>query len=234
MYSIAICDDELHSLKRISQSVKDILKEEGIHYCIQEYTMGETLLSDIRNGMQFQLLLLDVMMDSMNGIELASILREQKDKTAIVFISYNREMALYGYEVSATRFLAKPLEKEKLKEALLYCYHSVQEKKSILLPTKKGQCRIHFSDMIYAEAWERGARIVLSNGTEDVTVKFAELETMLPAKQFILCHRAYLVNLSYVKYIRSNELELKTGSFLPISKLRKNEIQQKFMSYLED
>ena len=233
MYNIAICDDESHCLKQITQLVNEVLQEEGISFHIKEYTDGSALFSDIKNGTRFHVLMLDVMMNTVNGIDLAAALRNQKDKTAIVFISYNREMAMYGYEVAASRFLSKPIDKDKLREALLFCYRSVQEKKLILLPTKKGQCRINLSDIIYAEAWERGARVVLTNGNEDATIKFSELEAMLPKNQFVLCHRAYIVNLSYIKYIRTNELELKTGAFLPVSKLRHLEVKRSFVDYLE-
>ena len=49
-------------------------------------------------------------------------------------MSSNREMAMRGYEVSAARYLAKPL-----REALLYCCKTFCEKKEILLPTSKDQ-----------------------------------------------------------------------------------------------
>lgn len=55
----------------------------------------------------------------MNGVQLAAELRKQQTKAAIVFISVDWEMALRGYEVSAVRYLAKPLEEVKLKVALL-------------------------------------------------------------------------------------------------------------------
>ena len=55
-----------------------------------------------------------------------------------VFIYYHTT----GYEVSAARYLAKPLREDQLREALLYCYKTFCEKKEILLPTTRGQRRI--------------------------------------------------------------------------------------------
>lgn len=69
-------------------------------------------------------------MDSLDGIELAAALRKLGDGTAIIFISSNREMALWGYEVSTARYLAKPLQRPQLREARLpecqfiFCHRS--------------------------------------------------------------------------------------------------------------
>lgn len=69
-------------------------------------------------------------MDSLDGIELAAALRKLGDGTAIIFISSNREMALRSYEVSAARYLAKPLQRPQLREARLpecqfiFCHRS--------------------------------------------------------------------------------------------------------------
>ena len=50
----------------------------------------------------------------------------------------------------------------------------------------------------------------------------------------MLCHRAYLVNLEFVQYIRRYEIELKDGKILPVSKYRISEIKEKLIGYLTD
>ena len=68
------------------------------------------------------------MMDGLNGIQLAAALRCRNNETQIIFISSNREMAMDGYEVSAARYLAKPLNPDKLKEALLSAFAEHQKR----------------------------------------------------------------------------------------------------------
>lgn len=233
MYKIAICDDSRECLLSLFEMTKGILQEEDILHDVVTYTDGKKLISDIRHGKKYSLLLLDVMMGSINGIELASVLRDLNDNTAIVFVSFNRGMAIYGYEVSATRFIEKPVKKEKLKEAVLHCYRLFQKERRILLPTKKGDCGFLMSHIIYAEAWDRGTRIVSKQGIEDTTIKISDLEELFSKEQFVMIHRAYMVNLAYVKYVRANEVELQTGELLPVSRLRMNEVKQKFVAYLE-
>ena len=141
-------------------------------------------------------------------------------------------MALRGYEVSAARYLAKPLQRSQLREALLYCYKTFCEKKEILLPTAKGRRRIPLSDILYAEAMERVTKLALTDQVEELNVKFSDLTPLLPERQFVFCHRSYLVNLEYIAYIRNRELELTTGEILPVSRYRQEELQKRFVGYM--
>lgn len=125
---IAICDDESIDRRQVADLTNEIIKVEGLAYSLSSYESATALLAAIQGGTQFHILLLDVMMDGLDGMEFAAALRKLGDNTAIIFISSNREMALRGYEVSAARYLAKPLQRTQLQEALLYCYKTFCEK----------------------------------------------------------------------------------------------------------
>ena len=230
---IAVCDDEALERQRIADLVNQIMPEEGLSCRVTSYESGADLLSAIQHGGRFQILLLDVMMEGLDGMALAAALREKGDHTAIIFISSNLEMALRGYEVEAARYLAKPVDRERLREALMFCYRTRLAQKEILLPTASGQSRILPSDLIYAETWERGVRLVLKDGREETGLKISELAAMLPERQFVFCHRTILVNLAFIQSIRYCELELRSGATLPISKYRQTEIRKQLMLYLE-
>lgn len=229
---IAVCDDESTDRQRAAGLTREIMAAEGLTCGLFTYENAAALLAAIQSGAQFQILLLDVMMEGLDGMGLAAALRGLGDNTAIIFISSNREMALRGYEVSAARYLAKPLREEQLREALLYCHKTFCEKKEILLPTAKGQRRILFSDILYAEAMERVTKLALVNRVEELSIKFSDLTPLLPERQFVLCHRSYLVNLEHIAYIRNRELELTTGEALPVSRYRLEDLQKRFVGYL--
>lgn len=139
---IAVCDDELIDRQQAEKLTSEIMAAEGLACSVSTYENATALLDAIQGGAQFHILLLDVMMEGLDGMEFAAALRKLGDSTAIIFISSNREMALRGYEVSAARYLAKPLREDQLREALLYCYKTFCEKKEILLPTEKGQSKM--------------------------------------------------------------------------------------------
>lgn len=229
---IAVCDDEPIDCRQAADLTCEIMTAEGLPCGLSSYGSTAALLAAIQGGERFHILLLDVIMDGLDGIELAAALRKLGDDTAIIFISSNREMALRGYEVSAARYLAKPLQRSQLREALLYCYKTFCEKKEILLPTTKGQCRIPLSGILYAEAMERVTKLALTDRLEELNIKFSDLSALLPERQFIFCHRSYLVNLEHIAYIRNRELELTTGEILPVSRYRLENLQKQFVGYL--
>lgn len=230
--TIAICDDAPADLNQIHEIITRILRKAGIHHSISAYESAASLLSDIRSDNQFHILFLDVMMKEQNGLDLAAQLRKQQNQVPIVFISANREMALYGYEVSAVRYLAKPIDEGKLEEALMYCVEEWQKQKEILLPTGWGQYRISVSDILFIEAFDRGIRVVLENETVESRLKFREAEMLLPMSSFIRCHRAFLVNPAFIKCLRPYEFILLNGQHIPVGKARYPEIRRKFVQYI--
>ena len=228
---IAVCDDLRTDRERAVDLAQRILSREGLLCRIDAFDSGKALLSAIQGDASYDILLLDVMMDALSGMALAAELRRQGDKTAIVFISSNREMALQGYEVSAVRYLAKPVDEIKLTEALLHCYQDLQEKKEILIPTDHGQYRISLCNIQFIESYDRGTKFVLTDETVETKLRFMDAQATLLRTAFIQCHRTYLVNMAQVKRIRPYEFELKSGVRVPISKYRYSEVNDRFFDY---
>ena len=88
----------------------------------------------------------------MDGMALAAALRAGHEDAAIIFISSNREMALRGYEVAASRYLAKTVDREKMRKALLYCRAARSGRSALVLPTVSGPSSVASAAVLYAEA----------------------------------------------------------------------------------
>ena len=233
-YDIAIVDDLDEDRMRLQEMTSRILLDANIPHRICCYGNGMDLTRDLSGGKMYHLLLLDVLMDDINGIALAAELREQGDQTMIVFVSSCQEMARQGYKVKAMRYLAKPLEQEEVQEALLTCYGEWQAKKEILLPTDHGQYRISYPDIQFVEAFDRGTRFVLGSQTVETRMKLSQVEGMLPKSMFVQCHRAYIVNMAHARRISQYEFLMKSGITLPISRLRYPEINRQFVQFFMD
>lgn len=231
---IAVVDDIEQDRVQIAKETDSILNQANISHHIDRYADAKALLDAIRSGMKYNLLLLDVLMDEMNGMALAAELRKEDNGTAIIFISVSQEMARQGYRVDASRYLVKPLDREELEEALLYCYEKWLIRKEILLPTDRGKYMTSLMDVQYVEAYDRGARFFLTNETVETRLKFKEAEALLPKSTFMMCHRAYIVNLSLTKQIRQYEFLMKSGAVVPISRYRYNDVNQAFVDFVTD
>ena len=214
---IAICDDDLVLNRKLHQFIFETYHD--IDLRIDEYRSGEEFLQKISTSkLTYDLLLLDIEMDRVNGITVAKKLKQLSPKTFVVFITSHDEFATVGYEVSAFRYLIKPINKNKLIEAIEAAKEELLSIKSISFQNKDGEYIIPLNDILYFEAQNQE---VLVSTTEQQLLHRGNLndyEQRLSQEGFYRVHRSYLVNLRFVKsYSKIEIIELKD--------LRKKEIK---------
>lgn len=234
LFHIAICDDEKIDRKQLEEMTIKICQEEKIETEISCYETAKQLLNALQNGKKYDLLLLDVMMPEQDGMELAKQIRSQEIGTELVFISVNREMALQGYEVEAARYLAKPLNTEKFREAVRFCYRKSRTDRQIFLPVNGSIRQVSPKDIYYIEIAGRKSRIWQEKEEWDTSLSFTELERMLKGQGFVRCHQSFLVNCRHVKNFRTSSMELTDGRKVPVSKHRVKEVRQNFFDYMKN
>lgn len=233
-FQIAVCDDDETDREQIERMTQEACLLEQINAKIVCFASAETLLNTCRKSTDFDLLLLDVMMPERDGIALAKLLRENGKENAIVFISGNREKALQGYEVNASRYLAKPLRLEKLQEAVRFCYENRRQRSELLLPAEDGIRTVKPEEIYYIEIVGRRSRIRQEKSVWNAKISMDSLEEALDGCGFVRCHKSYLVNCGYVKSFRSSSMELMDGSVIPVSKYRIREVRKQFFEYYKN
>ena len=234
MFKIAICDDEMTSLM-INRALREqVLEEEHIEYQITTfedmYTMMKGVLDD---NSDFDLLLSDILAVGMNGIEAAEEIRRLGDKLPIVFISSTAEYALDGYRVNALRYLQKPVQIDKLREALLEAYSNIGKKRTEYLSFQVADkfYKVNYDDIIYLESMGRDTYVVTKTESITVHAKFSDMENKLPSDRFVRCHRSYIINMSEVKDIARYRFLTKGGVEIPISQLQYADVKQSFIDF---
>ena len=228
---IAVCDDKNTDLESTAALCRQVLDNSDMLYDITLFHSGSELIGSVSKGESYDIILLDMVMEGKDGMETARAVRSLDEDVFIIFASRNKELAIMGYEVSAVRYLAKPIDEIKLTEALLTCCSRIFDGTNILVPTDQGKYRIALSDIQFIEASDRGTRFTLTNESFHSRLKLNEAEAMLHHSTFILCHRAYIVNLSHVRHLRRYEFRLKSGEVVPVSKGRYNDIRSRFTDY---
>ncbi len=232
MYRVAICDDEATSLQINQILTEQILEEEGIEYEITAFDdmkfMTQALSAD---DAEYDVLLCDILAVGMNGIEAAKELRRLGERLSIVFISSTTEYALDGYSVSALRYLQKPIDMEKLREALLEVYQLVQGGGALSFQVADRFYKIPFSEIEYLESRGRDTDVVTQNEVIRVHIMFSDMEKKLPADLFLRCHRSYIINLAQATDLARYRFLTKRGMEIPVSQQQYNEIKQKFIKF---
>lgn len=233
---IAVCDDDRKDLEKLSAMVKQILEKEKRPVHLDSYASSQELFRLLHEKPdRYQILVLDVLMDEIDGISMASRLRSLGTSSLVIFVSTNREMALLGYEVEAVRYLAKPVEEKKLREALGYCIEKLQQKKILMVKMKDGCMRkIRMDRLAYIEICGRNTILIEEGHKWESLSSIRELEEELPAETFCRCHQSFLVNLDRVESIQRYELTLQGGLRVPVSKSKYNETRERLFFYVSD
>ena len=114
----AVCDDRAEDSGLISRLCAQWARQAGAELELEVFPSAEAFLFRYAEKKDFDVLLLDVEMTGMDGVELARTVRRDDESVQIVFVTgYDRYIAL-GYEVSALHYLVKPVKEEKFFEVL--------------------------------------------------------------------------------------------------------------------
>lgn len=230
----AVCDDE--------KIFRDEIIEELYFYfgkldtdCIP-FSDGSELVEAYQCEECFDAIFLDIEMAKLDGLATAAKLRKMGINCPIIFLTSHTEFAMEGYEVYAFRFLAKPMNKDKLSLAMMDLKEALCVKKHLLIKADGEEIPIPVDDIIYIEAMNNSISIVLENENYMVRKKLGEIEKELyeVADTFIKIHRGYIVNLSKVKKIHGNQVVLCSDVCLPISRSLVNVFKTKLFEYIKN
>lgn len=229
-YKIAICDDIEEDVKYISSAVNKWAEKENITVDIETFPSAESFLFRYAEQKAFDILLLDVEMPSMNGVELAKRIRKENDAVQIIFITGYTDYISEGYEVSALHYLVKPLSETKLFEVLTRAVLKIRKnEKSLYLSLSGEMVRIPIYEIKYLEVQQN---YVTVHSKKDYTVKktLGEFERGLD-ERFYRMGRSFIVNLSCIDKITKTDVFLSDGSVIPLSRGQYEPLNKAFIAH---
>lgn len=216
-YRIAVCDDEEVSAAYVGKLVMDWAEKNNVIAETELFSSAEAFLFQYEEQKKYDILLLDIEMGEMNGVELARVVRAGNREIQIVFITGYMEYIADGYDVEALHYLMKPVKEEKLYEVLTRAAGKLKINEQALLLESRGEMvRVPYYDIRYAEVHRN---YITVHAAEEYTVKrtLKELEEELD-NSFFRTGRSYLVNLRFIRKITKTEAVLKDGTSVPVSR----------------
>lgn len=233
-YCLAVCEDDKIVRDEICRICDRTLTEENIEHDIIPFSSAEKLENVLKRSEQsFDLLVLDIKLENKTGLELAKEIRSRDEKVSILFITGYAEYALEGYEVQPIQFLMKPVNWNDLKRALMTDWRRNHRPKTVFLEKGRKKVRLNLSSILYVEPdGSHGVRIILTDGSVRFPAGMAEMEQLLPERQFMRCHNSYIVNMEHVRECSGQSFQLDYGGQkLPVSRKYYNDCQNAFVSY---
>ena len=220
MIRIAICDDELQELERIYNIlIEYIQKYPQYEATIHSFSAPLELLSYVTEHGGFDILLLDIYMDGMLGIDVARELRQLGDNGEIIFITTSRDHAIEAFEVEAVQYLIKPYTEMAIFAVLDKVMQRIHRDRSVIvtLKTSEGIVRLAIREVVFTETGRNNYQIVhtIQGKKLEVRMTATELfELLSQNKFFVRCGASINLNLKYVRQISKDTITFDTGEHL--------------------
>lgn len=229
---VAICDDEVRGRERI----RTLLEKEFSQAQICEFDSGMKLIDNVKGGCQPDIVLLDIAMEGIDGMETARRLRELSD-AILIFVTGVKEQVFQAFDVGAFHYLMKPVDQDKMTDVLKRAMQEVEKRKTehrfLLIKAEGGHHRIPVGDILYAE--NNGRKVILhtKSGNLEYYERMNHLQEVL-GEGFYRCHRGYLVALSAISGYDHDSITVGQGDKIYLAKQKYGEFVKLYCKFLKE
>ena len=227
---IAICDDDKEAIKSHGDIVKDCLRSCGIGYEIAAYTQSSNLLSDITDDHFFyDLILLDIEMPGITGMELSEKIKPHLPNVKIIFITSHIEYAIDAFELSIFRYVPKSDLSNRLVSAVVDAAKLIELEagREYIIQAARRMEKIPYKDIFYIRRdGGKNSMICSRLGISKVRKSLQQVFDELQAQEFIFIDRGYIVNIIQIMKVSDSMAYLKNGETLPISRSHLQEVKK--------
>jgi len=176
------------------------------------------LTAFIERNMRYDLILLDIAMDKIDGIELARIIRNFDNEADIIFITSKQEYAIEGYDVNALHYLMKPVNTTKLEALIKMSYAKKYQESIIVVKSGNQHFRVPVGTIVSIETVGRQVKLSLLDKEINCPGKLIDILSELPCGQFVRCHQAFAVNVNNVRTLSRKTAVTINGKEIPVSR----------------
>lgn len=225
---IAICDDEPQILKQLVQLVSG---------CMQTATVtglgsAEALLEQLEQA-SFDILLLDIDMPGMSGLEVAGRLAGLKDKPLLIFVTSHDELVYDSLQFHPFGFVRKEFWETELPQVLKDCESELGSKRvRYHFHTAEGEVSLPLEELLFLEAEANYIQVHTVDKVYRFRETMAAVQEALAQYGFVRVHRGFLVNQAVVELLGADEVKLTDGSSIPIGRSYAETAKREIMRYM--
>ena len=191
---IALCEDDADEQKKLIS----LIQSGRVPAKTTVFDSGEALLGNDPSG-SFDLVLMDIYMDGISGVEAARRIRNIDPEIPVAFVTTSKEHALDGYRLNVNRYLEKPVSQKAMDDVLLFALDRRENPPGITILVQGRPLSLPVRRLLYVEQKAHYLTFhLLDNKTIQAKGKLDELMPQLEAFPFFRCHKSYLANLAFV------------------------------------
>lgn len=229
MLRVAICDDDIKFCSYLEKELSILGMRNGIPMESDQFYCGEILYRRLCEGSQYDVILLDIELNGMNGVEVGKRIRTElmNDTVQIVYISAIQSYAMELFDIRPFNFLIKPIGLEKLQEVIINVCR-VLEKTNQLFEYQIGHAvhKIPLIDILYFESEEKKVKIISKKTSVGFYAKLQNIQKQLNDYGFISIHKSYLVNYQHIIRFEYDKVTMSNEDILPISQRNRKQVRK--------
>ena len=208
-------------------------RENGIEIKVDYFTDGNQLVFCYEQ--KYDILLLDIEMPKMNGMDAARKIRNRDEHVIIIFITNMAQYAINGYEVGALDYVLKPIKYFSFSMKITKAISIVQkpEKAYLIIPYESGIKKLLIEDVLYAKIRDHWLTLFTKTGEYRMLETMKDFQKKVEGRYFLFCGNGFCVNLKYVTAYTRDQVVLCEKYEIPVSRSRKNEVKQALLNYYE-
>lgn len=192
---------------------------------------GEEFLKNQERN-QYDLIILDIFMGEVSGIDLAYAIRRKNKFVRIVFCSASNDFASESYHVKASYYIQKPVTARDIVQ-MIECLdmEDFELRRYISLPDSQ---QVLLRSIIYAE-YSNHVITVHKKKEPDLKTRLALNQFTALLKDFpyfMLCNKGTVINLYEVAEWNSDFFTMSNGDAVPVSRRRKKQVEKEYRQFL--
>lgn len=233
MINIAIVEDDSEYVDIIQDYLTQYEDEHDYKFNITVFYSGEEIVDNYKEF--FDIILLDIEMECVNGIAAAEEIRKVDKEVIIIFVTNMPQYAIDGYKVNAFDFILKPLFYFPLSQRIEKAIECLQKRKKRFYPVvfKGGVQKLDINRIKYIEVQNHESIFYTLDGEVRVKDSLKNIESDLAGGIFFRCHKWFIVNLDFIEKIKDYNIYL-GNDIIQVSRSRKKELLDALNNYINE
>lgn len=237
---IAVVDDSAKDLSSEIDCLTNYISKNKLGLSLNLKINGFQSAADFIKSFEpgkFDLIALDIIMNDINGIQLAKMIRAKDRDCHIIFITNSTEFLIEGYSVFAVGYFIKPVSEHEEEFKKTFEFVCSKLEKNLELPVtviRNVKLGVPYKDICFVDINEKHkVRITTIDRELIITMNYAQCqEILMNDRRFLECHYRIIVNMDHIQSMKEEDFILKNGVKIPISQRKRRESKITYLNYI--